>query len=166
MLTGSQQQTTDSSEFPRLALKSILQIDKLSWAPPKAAAWAPAGVHTWTWLLSQELQVIVNSGTENTASVTFFKTTWHVEASGHLLYFGRAVWIHFMVLLCNFSNQVLILVTIRYNCLRVYCDAFFLWNSSSVLWAEILLMTFHRHEEERVMTEFSFLGELYLWRRS
>ncbi len=36
------------------------------------------------------------------ASVTFFKTTWHVESSGHLDYFGQEVWRHFMILLCIF----------------------------------------------------------------
>ncbi len=37
----------------------------------------------------------MNSKAKNMVDV---KTTWHVEASGHLDYFGRAVWKHFMVL--------------------------------------------------------------------
>ncbi len=42
----------------------------------------------------------MNSEAKNMVSLMFFKTTWHVEASGHLDYFGQAVWVHFMVLLC------------------------------------------------------------------
>ncbi len=35
-------------------------------------------------------------------SVTFFKTSWRAESSGHLDYVGHAVWSHLMVLLCFF----------------------------------------------------------------
>ncbi len=54
-------------------------------------------VCSWTWLPSQELQATVNSETKNMASVTFFKTAWHVEASGLLDYFRQVAWMHFMV---------------------------------------------------------------------
>ncbi len=49
-------------------------------------------------LLSQELQAPGNSEARNISSLTFFKTTWHVEAAGHLDYFAQAVWRHFMFL--------------------------------------------------------------------
>ena len=35
-----------------------------------------------------------------------------------------------------------------------------LWNCSSVLWTNKLNLTFSQHEGEKLMTEFSFLGEL------
>ncbi len=35
--------------------------------------------------------VAVNSEAKNKTSVTFFKTIWHVEASGHLNYFRQAL---------------------------------------------------------------------------
>ncbi len=50
------------------------------------------------------------------------------------------------------------LVTIHYNCLEDGCILFFLWNSSRVLWTENLHPTFHQHEGEKIMTEFSLWG--------
>ncbi len=55
------------------------------------------------------------------ASVKFL-TTWHVEASGHLDYFGWAVWRNFMVLLC--FVYVWILANIHSDCSRDDCKAF------------------------------------------
>ncbi len=58
-----------------------------------------------TRLSSQELQATLNSEAKNIASVTFFKTAWHVEASGHLDYFRPAVQMHFMVIMIFFMFE-------------------------------------------------------------
>ncbi len=55
-----------------------------------------------------------------------------------------------------------ILVTIHFGCFADYCQAFFLWNSSSVLWIKKLHSTFYQHEGEKIVTEFSFLDEVSL----
>ncbi len=52
----------------------------------------------WLWPPSQELQVTVNSVAKNMTSMTFFKTTWHVEVSGYLGYLRWAVWRHFIII--------------------------------------------------------------------
>ncbi len=63
----------------------------------------------------------------------FSKTTWHIEASGHLDYFGRAVWRHCMVLLCIFftSESWSPSTTIV---LEITATPFFLSKSSNDLW--------------------------------
>ncbi len=76
-------------------------------------------------------------------SVTFFRTTRNVETSGHLNYFARALWRHFMVYWCFY---VRILVTIWLNCLGDFYKVFFLWNSSSLLWTKKLHLTFVLHK--------------------
>ncbi len=87
-----------------------------------------------------------------------FKSTWHVDTSGHLDYFGRAVWRRFMNLLQIFNSH-LNLISIRFNCLVDGFHAPVLWNSSSVLWTKKLYSTFYQHEGEQKMTEFLiFLG--------
>ncbi len=62
--------------------------------------------------------------------VTFFKTTWHVEASGHLDFFRRAVWRHLIIL--SYLFFVWVLVIILYNCLLDHSNAFFLEHSSRI----------------------------------
>ncbi len=124
--------------------------------------WAPVGltmrlcaslgrcVHTCMWkrFPSQELQHTVNSEVENRASVPFFIITWLVEAFWHLDNFGQADWRNFIVSLAYVLFYIWKLVTIHYNCLRDYCNTFFLWNSSSVLWMEKIQPTFYQHESK------------------
>ncbi len=64
----------------------------------------------------------------------------------------------FMMFFCLFF-YIWILVTICYSWLRYFCCSFFLWNSSSVFWTTSFHSTFRWHEGEKIMTEFSFLGE-------
>ncbi len=83
----------------------------------------------------------VNSEAKDMASVTFFKITWHVKASGPLCYLRQAVWRHFYGFIVNFF-YVWNLATFCFNCLGDNCSAFFLWNFSSVLWNRKLHQTF------------------------
>ncbi len=62
--------------------------------------------------------VAVNSEAKNMTSVMFFKSTRQVKASGHLDYFRRAVWRHFIVfVVVVVVVRIHYIVTIHYICL-------------------------------------------------
>ncbi len=92
---------TRAPDLSRLVLQLMLLIPwalvgLLAQLRELQTAYVPA---TWKQLPSQELQAPVSNEAKNMASVTFFKTTRHVEASGHLDYFRQSVWRHFTVFL-------------------------------------------------------------------
>ncbi len=57
-----------------------------------------------------------------------------------------------------------ILVTIHFSCLEDYCNAFFLWDSSCVLWTQKVLLAFYWQEGIKgikLITQY-----IYVWRKS
>ncbi len=108
----------------------------------------------------QELQATVNS--ENMASVTFFHNGSAYRGFSTLgLLWTSSMETFYGLIMCVFSN-IWNLVTIHFNCLGNYCKAFFLWNSSSILWTKKLQQTFHAHEGEWIISQLLCLSELSL----
>ncbi len=64
--------------------------------------------------------------------IDIFKTARHVEAVGHLGFLDELYGGNFFYFDMFFYFNVWTLVTIHFNRLGHDCNAFFLWNSSSV----------------------------------
>ena len=64
----------------------------------------------------------------------------------------------FLLCFFKFPEQV----SIYFTCLRECCNSVLLWSSRNVFSTPKLPPAFHQHEGEWIMTECSFLGELFL----
>ena len=83
-------------------------------------------------------------------------SSWDLGSSGDLC--RTSCMEPFLLCFFKFPEQV----SIYFTCLRECCNSVLLWSSRNVFSTPKLPPAFHQHEGEWIMTECSFLGELFL----